>query len=231
MAAIAKEIGSALGRGVGFTGGLVVRAARQVGRAARSAFETTLHPRRAWQGMVARRRAAAPTDARSTPPNDGAGTQSAGPVEATPLADFAAARLAADDGLNALARALGDPDPKVRTLALDVVCEFSSDRAARLLAAMIHDPDASVRCAAAAASARLGAPRTVSSLIVALDDPESTVRAASAQAIEAITGRSVRLDDDRDPEEQRRAIEELKRWWKAERVAQLTASFDTRRLP
>ena len=93
-------------------------------------------------------------------------------------ADFTAASLAADAGLHALAQALGDPDPAVRTAALDLVCEFSTDRAAPLLAGMIHDPDPAVRCAAAGAAARLALARTVSSLIVALDDPEAAVRAA-----------------------------------------------------
>ena len=141
------------------------------------------------------------------------------------LDEFAPARLAADEGLNALAQALSDPDPAVRMTALDVVCEFSADRAARLLAGMIHDPDASVRCAAAAAAARLRVVRAVSSLIVALDDPDASVRSAAAHAIEEITGRQLPPGDEQDSCARREKVEQLKRWWKEERLAQLTASF------
>ena len=176
----------------------------------------TSYPGRAWRAVRAKVR---PTRR----PSNLRGVPHPPPSPVGPVGDFSAARLAADEGLEALGRALGDPDPRVRTLALEVVCEFSAERAARLLAAMVHDPDAGVRCSAAAAAARLGAPRTVSSLIVALDDPDSAVRAASAQAIEAITGRSIALEGDRVT--QHRQIEELKRWWKEERLAQLTASL------
>jgi len=142
-----------------------------------------------------------------------------------PPVDFAPARLAADDGLAALAQALSSPDPQVRTASLEVVCEFSADRAARLLAGMIHDPDAMVRCAAAAAAARVGAEQAVSSLIVALDDPVPDVRRAASDAIEDITGRVVRFTDENDPRSRQDTVCQLKDWWKTQRVAQLTASF------
>ncbi len=194
-------------------GALMVAAARQLGAGARAVAS---YPGRGWRALKAKVRPArsAPNLGEGSPPRS---------TEVAPVGEFSAARLAADEGLDALGRALGDPDPRVRTLALEVVCEFSAERAARLLAAMVHDPDAGVRCSAAAAAGRLGAPRAVSSLIVALDDPEATVRAASAQAIEAITGRAIALEGDLGT--QRRQIEELKRWWKEERLAQLTASL------
>jgi hypothetical protein len=143
------------------------------------------------------------------------------------LGEFMPARLAADEGLKALSRALGDPDPSVRTAALEVVCEFSADRAAPLLAGMIHDSDPSVRCAAAAAAARLEVVRAVSSLIVALDDPEASVRAAAAEAIETITGKPVPLASAADQAARRQQVELLKQWWKQERLAQLSAALPT----
>jgi len=219
------ETGKGIGAVAEHAHALMAGAARQLGAVARIA---TSYPRRAWQAVAAKIR---PNRTTSQPNLRGIRQphRRPTPMPRPPVGDFSAARLAADEGLEALGRALGDPDPKVRTLALDVVCEFSAERAARLLAAMVHDLDPSVRCAAAAAAARLGAPRTVSSLIVALDDPDSGVRAASAQAIEAITGRRIAMED--DPATQRRQIEELKRWWKEERLAQLTASLQHGGLP
>jgi hypothetical protein len=124
----------------------------------------------------------------------------------------------AADGLEALARALTNPDPVARRLALSVVSEFSQAQAADLVCGAIYDPHADVRCAAAAAAARLQCVRAVSALVVALEDPVPDVRRASASAIEAITGMQL------GPEEaSRRRAEELMQWWKRERLAELAA--------
>jgi HEAT repeat protein len=137
---------------------------------------------------------------------------------------FVAAELAADDGLTRLAAALSDEDPNARIRALEVICEFSEERASRLLASMLHDPSPSVRRAAAASAARMKASGTVFSLILALDDADPEVRSVAADAIEAITGKRVQLDDS-DPELRREELEQLKRWWKAQRVAELASDL------
>jgi hypothetical protein len=139
---------------------------------------------------------------------------------------FAASELAADDGLTRLAAALSDEDPNARIRALEVICEFSEERASRLIASMLHDPSPSVRRAAAGSAARMKASGTVFSLILALDDADPEVRSAAADAIEAITGKRVRLDDIEDPELRRGELELLKRWWKEQRVAELASDLD-----
>jgi HEAT repeat protein len=135
-----------------------------------------------------------------------------------------AAQMAADEGLGALSRSLSDPDPHTRALALDVICEFSQERAARLLTAFLQDPEPSLRCAAAAAAGRVGAPSVVFSLISILDDADPRVREAAVAAIARLTGKAVRLADAR--ERRLEQIEELARWWKQERLAKLLARID-----
>ena len=132
-----------------------------------------------------------------------------------------AARVASSEGLQALARTLADPDPGVRILALEVICEFSEDRAARLLTGVLHDPEPSVRAAAAAAAGRLGASTVVFSLILALEDLDIEVREVSARALTQITGKKVELADAGDPVAIARQVADLKRWWKDERLSEL----------
>ena len=139
---------------------------------------------------------------------------------------FGAAELAADDGLTRLAAALSNDDPEARIRALDVICEFSDERASRLLASMLHDPSPAVRRAAAVAAARIKASGTVFALILALDDADPELRSVAVDAIEAITGKRAHLDEVDDPELRRNEIEQLKRWWKARRVAELASDLD-----
>lgn len=133
-------------------------------------------------------------------------------------------RTRAGDGTGELARALADPDPLVRALALETVGDFTGDRAGRLLAAVLHDSDPRVRCAAAAAAARAGASGAVFSLILSLDDDNRDVRLASARAIQQITGKEI--DDHRlnDSESRIEALDELKAWWKQRRFAELATT-------
>lgn len=130
-----------------------------------------------------------------------------------------AARFGDDESLRRLARALADPDPHKRELALGVVCEFSSERASRLLSGMLHDPEPHVRCAAAACAMRVEAMGAVFALILALDDPDAEVRRAAEQALAAITGDPIDLDESGAGREAK--IEELKRWWKERRFQEL----------
>lgn len=141
------------------------------------------------------------------------------PARLARQAPLAAAELAADEGLTKLAEALSDPDPAARILALDVICEFSEERAARLIASMLYDPEPRVRCAAAQAAVRARASGTVFSLITALGDPDPKVVDAAAAAIEAITGKKVQLEDDVDA--RREGLERLTQWWKQQRVSEL----------
>ena len=141
---------------------------------------------------------------------------------------FEAAEVARGEGLAALARTLADPDPAVRIRSLEVICEFSEDRAARLLAGMLHDPEPVVRREAAAAASRLRASGVIFSLILALEDPRPEVRTASARAIAEITGREMPTDRLDEREDRSRLVEELKRWWKEERFAQLATAVKVR---
>ena len=134
------------------------------------------------------------------------------------------AGLRSDGALEALSKALSDPDPATRWTALEVVTEFSEDRAGGLLQWMIHDPDPRVRIAAMEAAARMAAPSLVFSLILALEDHELMVREAAAASLEEITARTLEFDVYASPETRRARIEELKSWWKERRWAELTAS-------
>lgn len=136
---------------------------------------------------------------------------------------FGAAEESANQGLTALARALAHPDPALRAQALEVICQFSAERAVRLLVGVLHDPDPKVRAAAADSAGRLGATGTVLSLIFALDDPEPEVRLAAQLAIEQITDIPVRLENV-DPAIRESKISELKAWWKEQRFNELTQS-------
>jgi len=136
------------------------------------------------------------------------------------------ARLGSAEGLEALTRALADPDPAVRSLALEVVTEFSGERASRLLGGMLQDPDPNVRCAAAAAATRVGSSATVFSLILALEDSEPTVREAAASAIETIGGRRIDRAALADPATAGPQLDDLKAWWKDRRLAELSRAAD-----
>jgi HEAT repeats len=132
-----------------------------------------------------------------------------------------AVRLAADEGLAALAKALENGDPAVRARALSVIVELSEQRATRLLKAMMFDPDASVRRAAAVAAPRVEGLGVVASLIVALRDPDGDVRRAAAAAITRMTDQNIELaPSDASISDERHA--ELRAWWKEQRIAELT---------
>ena len=136
------------------------------------------------------------------------------------------AQLGSAGGLEALTHALADPDPSVRSLAIEVGTEFSGERASRLLGGMLQDPDPAVRCAAAAAATRIGSSAVVFSLILALEDSESSVREAAASAIETIGGRSVDRGALGDPAAAGRLVDDLKTWWKDRRLAELSCAAD-----
>ena len=134
-------------------------------------------------------------------------------------------RLAADRGLAALARALDNPDPAMRARAVAVLGELSDVRAREVLKTMLLDPSAMVRCAAVRSAARVGTTEVVASLIVALTDPDAEVRAAAAEGLSAMTGRGLSCAGPErtvDPGE----LEDLKRWWREKRFAELVGSVE-----
>jgi HEAT repeat protein len=141
--------------------------------------------------------------------------------------DPEAARAGASSGLAALAAALAHPEPTVRARALEIVCEFSEERAAELLGGMLHDPEASVRYAAATAAGRVPAYRVVAPLIVTLQDVDVDVRRASAHALERLTGSPVPLEEPGSAVSEGR-LNELRKWWKEHRLAELLAGIEGR---
>lgn len=177
----------------------------------------------AWLRGLAPKRGTAASAAGPQPRPGGAPTLRAGNIGSrahTPI-DLEAARLAADEGLSALAAALDHSDPAVRARAIELVSELTDESAKSLLKAAIHDPSPLVRGAAAISAGRTGSTDVVGSLLVALTDPDPGVRAAAAQAIAAITGRTV-VPEGSDPALHAEAIEVFKRWWRQERVAELS---------
>ncbi len=150
-----------------------------------------------------------------------------GSIRETPAdhVELESARVAADEGQAALAAALSDPEPAVRARALSAIVQFSERRATRLVRATLHDPDATVRRAAALAAARLDGIAIVAALLVALEDPDSGVRAAAARSIGLITGRTITL---RKPDlaVSSDELDQLKSWWKEQRVAELLRDVD-----
>lgn len=106
------------------------------------------------------------------------------------------------------ARALSDPDPAVRALALRIVAEFSKRHAAPQVAAALFDIEPSVRAVAAGCAARVGS-SVAPALLAALDDREADVRNAAARAL------GVLLDTSTD------SAAELRRRWVELRLAEL----------
>lgn len=138
--------------------------------------------------------------------------------------DQDATRLAANEGIAALARALDHPDPALRARAVAVICELADTRAREVLKTMILDLCPEVRCAAARSAARVGTTDVVASLIVALTDPDEAVRAAAAEGLSSVTGRrlcTVGPAGVVDAQE----IEALKRWWRERRFAEVLRSL------
>lgn len=131
--------------------------------------------------------------------------------------------MSKDARLDSVARALASEDASARMLALEVILEFSEDRAAGLLAAALHDPDRAVRRAAMRAAARLRSERAVSSLILALDTTDLEQRAEALRAIEAITDQAIDASDFDDPAQRLITLDALQAWWKTERVRRLVS--------
>lgn len=131
--------------------------------------------------------------------------------------------MAADQGLNALAKALSHSDPNVRTKALEVIAELSEERAGGLIAGMLHDPSPQTRRAAATAAARIGARGAVFSLILALDDPDLGVRMVAKESIEELTNQPIAITFQEGDAERLQKIAELKEWWKGERLDELAS--------
>ena len=198
------------------TDGLLRRVARGLGGAAGRAVRSLAWPfRRSSHAPPAR-----PLDA---PPPAG---RTAGPRERDRSRPPDPSQLASAEGLESLTRALADPDPAVRALALEVVSEFSGDRAARVLGGMLQDPEPGVRRAAATAATRVRSSAVVFSLILALEDADPTVQDAAASAIETIGGRPIDRAGLNDPVAAGRMVEELKVWWKDRRLAELARAAD-----
>lgn len=132
-------------------------------------------------------------------------------------------RLAADDGLTALAAALDHADPEMRLRAVAVLSEFGDERAGRLLRAMVHDPSPNVRAVAVRGLGQSTSLEALASLIVALDDPDASVRRAAAEALSRSSGQSVvpsEADGTIDPAQR----DALRRWWKDRRFADLASA-------
>jgi HEAT repeat protein len=105
-----------------------------------------------------------------------------------------------------------------------VVCELADVRAGEVLKTMLLDPSAMVRCAAIRSASRVRTTDVLASLIVALRDPDAGVRAAAVDAVSSIRGRRLSYKEAGavDPGE----IEELKRWWRERRFAELAGSVE-----
>jgi HEAT repeat protein len=104
-----------------------------------------------------------------------------------------------------------------------VLSELADVRATEVLKTMLLDPSAIVRCAAVRSAARVRTTDVLASLIVALTDPDAEVRAAAVDAVSDITGRRLTQKGPGgvvDPRE----IEDLKRWWRERRFAELVRS-------
>jgi HEAT repeat protein len=106
-----------------------------------------------------------------------------------------------------------------------VISELADVRAGEVLKTMLLDPSAMVRCAAVRSAARVRTTDVLASLIVALTDPDAEVRAAAVDAVSAITGRSLTSSG---PEAgvDLAEIEDLKRWWRERRLAELVRSVE-----
>jgi HEAT repeat protein len=132
-----------------------------------------------------------------------------------------ASRLADDDGLTALASALEHPDAERRARAVAIVTELADKRVGRLLKVMIHDRSAAVRAVAASAAGRTMDMDLVPALIVALGDPDIDVRRTAAEAVSRVTRQAV-VPSATNGTVSAEEVLRLKRWWKDQRVQDLT---------
>jgi HEAT repeat protein len=112
-------------------------------------------------------------------------------------------------GIAEQARALVDPDPAVRALALQVIAEFSKAQAAELIALALFDLEPAVRCVAAECAGRVGGSRLVPALIAALGDRSPDVRRAAARSLETLVGAPID------------SIADLERRWADARLSEL----------
>jgi len=85
--------------------------------------------------------------------------------------------------LEVLAEALGDPDPKVREMAIRALDKIRDDSAVDLLIPALTDSSAGVRRRAARALGKIEDPRTIQALGTALNDEDPEVRQMVIRAL------------------------------------------------
>lgn len=118
---------------------------------------------------------------------------------------------------------LGDPHPYVRRAALTYLGWKRARVAERAVARTLRDQSAEVRVAAAHALEHCGGNGSVFRLIHALKDDEEEVREAAAAALERCLGSSPSFDAKADASERLERIDELKKFWRRERVRRIIA--------
>ena len=96
---------------------------------------------------------------------------------------------------------VGDPDPRVRRVAADVLGKLRDPDVTAPLRGALADVDAGVRTAAVTSLGHLGNPSLIPDITRRLDDPDAAVRSAAVHAIRALGGSTSVLEpllDDAD---------------------------------
>jgi HEAT repeat protein len=87
---------------------------------------------------------------------------------------------------------------------------------------MLLDPSPMVRAAAVRSAALVKTTDVLASLIVTLNDPDAEVRAAAVKAVSGMTGRHLSCEGPGGGVDARE-MEDLKRWWREKRFAELVS--------
>lgn len=107
---------------------------------------------------------------------------------------------------------LGSPTPKMRALALNILCLNKDRRVLPYISPLAHDPDQSVRYEAARGMARLGDLSEVAILVDGLEDDSRYVRALCARFLKEQTREDFGYEPDGPAPERSVAVARWRDW-------------------
>ncbi|MFC1609927.1 HEAT repeat domain-containing protein [Myxococcota bacterium] len=116
---------------------------------------------------------------------------------------------------------LRDRHPSVRRTAATYLSWKRIPGAERHLVRRLHDDSPEVRTAVVAALGQCGSDACVFKLIQTLKDELQQVREAAASALEHLLGARPEFSVEAEPQQRGQQIEQLKLWWRKERVKRL----------
>lgn len=132
-------------------------------------------------------------------------------------------KIAGAESSECFINGLKDEHPEIRKLAASFIGWISAKDATPALMQTLKDTDPDVKKAAVASLSILREPASIMPLIRALDDSNVEIRKEIIHAIERITGNNVEFELYASGEKLRENIENLKEWWRKNKMADLEA--------